>query len=45
MIKDICKNIFKEKNLNSRRLAIMLIDFMKDESVRLSKVNSTKSRY
>lgn len=32
-----------DREFFSRRLAIMLIDFMKDESVRLSKVNSTKN--
>ena len=41
--KKIFSKTFLKKNLNSRRLAIMLIDFMKDESVRLSKVNSTKN--
>lgn len=41
--KKIFAKTFLKKNLNSRRLAIMLIDFMKDESVRLSKVNSTKN--
>lgn len=40
--KIFAKTLLKEK-LRSRRLAIMLIDFMKDESVRLSKVNSTKN--
>ncbi len=41
--KKIFAKTFLKKNLNSRRLAIMLIDFMKDESVRLSKINSTKN--
>lgn len=36
------KTLLKEK-LNSRRLAIMLVDFMQDDSVRLSKINSTKN--
>jgi len=40
--KIFAKTLLKEK-LRSRRLAIMLIDFMKDESVRLSKINSTKN--
>ena len=38
----IRETLLKEK-LRSRRLAIMLIDFMKDKSVRLSKINSTKN--
>lgn len=40
--KIFAKTLLKEK-LRSRRLAIMLIDFMKDKSVRLSKINSTKN--
>lgn len=32
-----------DKEFFSRRLAVMLIDFMKDDSVRLSKVNSIKN--
>lgn len=40
--KIFAKTLLKEK-LRNRRLAIMLIDFMKDESVRLSKINSTKN--
>lgn len=32
-----------DKGFFSRRLAVMLIDFMKDDSVRLSKVNSIKN--
>lgn len=36
------KTLLKEK-LNSRRLVIMLADFMQDGSVRLSKINSTKN--
>ena len=40
--KIFAKTLLKER-LRSRRLAIMLIDFMKDKSVRLSKINSTKS--
>ncbi len=40
--KIFAKTLLKEK-LNSRRLAIMLIDFMQDDSVRLSKINSTKN--
>lgn len=40
--KIFAKTLLKEK-LRSRRFAIMLIDFMKDESVRLSKINSTKN--
>lgn len=40
--KIFAKTLLKEK-LRSRRLAIMLIDFMKDKSVMLSKINSTKN--
>ncbi|MBU5473575.1 hypothetical protein [Roseburia sp. MSJ-14] len=40
--KIFAKTLLKEK-LNSRRLAIMLVDFMQDDSVRLSKINSTKN--
>lgn len=40
--KIFAKTLLKER-LRSRRLAIMLIDFMKDKSVRLSKINSTKN--
>lgn len=40
--KIFAKTLLKEK-FNSRRLAIMLIDFMQDGSVRLSKINSTKN--
>lgn len=40
--KIFAKTLLKEK-LRSRRLAIILIDFMKDKSVRLSKINSTKN--
>lgn len=40
--KIFAKTLLKEK-FNSRRLAIMLIDFMQDDSVRLSKINSTKN--
>ncbi len=34
---------WNDKEFFSRRLAVMLIDFMKDDSVRLSKVNSIKN--
>lgn len=40
--KIFAKTLLKEK-FNSRRLAIMLIDFMQDGSVRLSKINLTKN--
>lgn len=40
--KIFAKTLLKEK-FYSRRLAIMLIDFMQDDSVRLSKINSTKN--